>query len=158
MSPNPHGFLFNRGAALSLPEKGNISSSVIYPHLTFAFTPLNQVLTRTSLNGAINQLLCQGTFPCLWKNGNPCWGSHTLKKTPLARHPEKLSRDETPGTLSSSRKTQVRSSRQRRRGTRQEKRWISCPRDPGISSRPQELQGIGISHPRCAKTGTGQEQ
>lgn len=53
---------FKQGAGLSLREKWSISfplspNLVIYADLTFAFTPLNQVLTRTSLNAAVNQFL-----------------------------------------------------------------------------------------------------
>jgi len=53
---------FKHGAGLSLSEKQSISFSlspapVIYTDLTFAFTPLHQALTRTSLNLAVNQFL-----------------------------------------------------------------------------------------------------
>lgn len=40
---------------------------MIYTDLTFAFTPVNQVLTRISLNAAINQFLQQTSFYCLLK-------------------------------------------------------------------------------------------
>lgn len=115
--PKPHGSRFTFPAALLyLCQRREIFlpaslSPLIYPHLTFASTPLNQVLTRTSLNGAINQRLRQGTFPCL-RSGEMEIGAEALTcKIPSAPHPQQLSSGGTPATLKSRGKTQVWSSR-----------------------------------------------
>lgn len=175
---------FKHGAGLSLGEKQSISFSLsptpmIYTDLTFAFTPLHQALTRTSLNLAVNQFLWQVSFCCLWKwwvhtfgDLCPCLFTnvHTEMHTQmymkihiyiliLSWHPERLSRDEILLTLISRQKTTTRVLEEERLSTNWAG-WVPARGSLGSPEDPAVLE-VGSMAPnvlRWLRAGMGRNQ